>query len=70
METIYCNDCTENVTLLANAKFSCACESDIDPTIGGDPIPNSWEIFGEDAEGVAIKLERWAIAERENQEQA
>ena len=68
METIYCTTCNEKVTLHADAEFYCGCEGGINPLDGGDPIPATWEIPGEDADSVYHELRRLAKAELAFQE--
>lgn len=68
MENIYCKSCKEKVTLHADATFACACEGPINPLDGGDPIPESWEIPGEDADSVYHELRRATEAEKHYQD--
>lgn len=65
---IYCTECDETVTLHADARFTCACEGPIDPLDGGDPIPATWEMPGEDADSVYYALRAAAQAEIHFQE--
>jgi hypothetical protein len=68
MENIYCTACKEKITIHADATFACGCEGPIDPMDGGDPIPASWEMPGEDADSVYHELRRAAQAEKHYQE--
>lgn len=66
MTTIYCTACDERLTLHADGTFACACEGPINPLDGGDPIPETWEMPGEDADSVYRELRRIAAAEAVN----
>ena len=67
METIYCTACNEKVTLHADCTFACSCEGPINPLDGGAPIPESWEMPGEDADSVYYELRRAVGAEKHYQ---
>lgn len=69
MQTIYCKDCNETVTLHADCTFACACEGPINPLDGGDPLPDSWTMPGEDSDSVYIALRRAAENEKHYQDQ-
>lgn len=64
MENIYCTSCKDKVTLHADATFTCSCEGPIDPLDGGDPVPASWEMPGEDADSVYYWLRKAANTEK------
>jgi hypothetical protein len=69
MENIYCTACKDKVTLQhADATFACSCEGPINPLDGGDPIPDAWEMPGEDADSVYYELRKVAAAEKAHQE--
>lgn len=56
MENIYCTDCNTKIIIHADGSCACSCQGLINPCAGGDPIPDTWEMRGEDSDSVAYEL--------------